>query len=262
VRGGLAPDDDVISVLVVTFEPRVEELLATIRKAIDSDIDELDKALPSSTSSQTVGTLTRGSIREMRVTYGEPPAAPRRDADQSIVALRERVGRQKIENKVSVPASAVTTKPVIRANPKPDGIGGILSGQIKPPRVQPPLLRASYIDDEPAQQAYIEPAYEQAPVEQSWADESPAADPYYSQQAYQPPPQQALMSPQAAYNAQASFQALAETIMARAMSEGDLEGMTRDMLRPMLKNWLDENLPPLVEKLVREEIERVARRGR
>jgi cell pole-organizing protein PopZ len=34
----------------------------------------------------------------------------------------------------------------------------------------------------------------------------------------------------------------------------------KEMLRPMLKAWLDDNLPPLVERLVREEIERVARR--
>lgn len=33
------------------------------------------------------------------------------------------------------------------------------------------------------------------------------------------------------------------------------------MLRPMLQQWLDTNLPPLVERLVREEIERVVRRG-
>ncbi|MBX8782954.1 DUF2497 domain-containing protein [Ochrobactrum sp. GRS2] len=33
------------------------------------------------------------------------------------------------------------------------------------------------------------------------------------------------------------------------------------MLRPMLQEWLDTNLPPLVERLVREEIERVVRRG-
>jgi uncharacterized protein len=38
--------------------------------------------------------------------------------------------------------------------------------------------------------------------------------------------------------------------------------MTRDLLRGMLKQWLDDNLPALVESLVREEIERVARRGR
>ena len=38
--------------------------------------------------------------------------------------------------------------------------------------------------------------------------------------------------------------------------------MTREILRPMLKSWLDENLPSLVERLVRAEIQRVARGGR
>ena len=41
-----------------------------------------------------------------------------------------------------------------------------------------------------------------------------------------------------------------------------LEGMTREMLRPMIKTWLDEHLPSLVERLVRAEIQRVARGGR
>jgi uncharacterized protein len=38
--------------------------------------------------------------------------------------------------------------------------------------------------------------------------------------------------------------------------------MTEDMVRPMLQDWLDNNLPTLVERLVREEIERVARGAR
>jgi cell pole-organizing protein PopZ len=41
-----------------------------------------------------------------------------------------------------------------------------------------------------------------------------------------------------------------------------LTGLTRDLLRPMLKAWLDDNLPVMVERLVRAEIERVARGGR
>lgn len=41
-----------------------------------------------------------------------------------------------------------------------------------------------------------------------------------------------------------------------------LNEIVRDMLRPMLKGWLDDNLPVLVERLVRAEIERVARGGR
>ena len=36
-------------------------------------------------------------------------------------------------------------------------------------------------------------------------------------------------------------------------------GLTREMLRPMLKTWLDDNLPLIVERLVAAEIERVSR---
>jgi cell pole-organizing protein PopZ len=40
-----------------------------------------------------------------------------------------------------------------------------------------------------------------------------------------------------------------------------LEDIVREELRPLLKTWLDENLPPLVERAVRTEIERVTRGG-
>lgn len=39
----------------------------------------------------------------------------------------------------------------------------------------------------------------------------------------------------------------------------NLHEVAEEILRPMLREWLDNNLPTLVEKLVREEIERVAR---
>ncbi len=39
-----------------------------------------------------------------------------------------------------------------------------------------------------------------------------------------------------------------------------IEDLVREELRPLLKAWLDENLPPLVERLVRAEIERVVGR--
>jgi cell pole-organizing protein PopZ len=38
-----------------------------------------------------------------------------------------------------------------------------------------------------------------------------------------------------------------------------LEEVVSELLRPMLKTWLDENLPEMVERLVRAEIERVSR---
>ena len=40
-----------------------------------------------------------------------------------------------------------------------------------------------------------------------------------------------------------------------------LEDLVKEMLRPMLKSWLDDNLPGMVERIVRDEIERVSRGG-
>ena len=40
--------------------------------------------------------------------------------------------------------------------------------------------------------------------------------------------------------------------------ETSLEGLTRDLLRPVLSEWLDKNLPAMVERLVKDEIARIA----
>jgi cell pole-organizing protein PopZ len=54
-----------------------------------------------------------------------------------------------------------------------------------------------------------------------------------------------------------SFGELSEAFLASRRKSFD--EMAEEMLRPMLQDWLDNNLPVLVERLVREEIERVAR---
>ena len=71
-----------------------------------------------------------------------------------------------------------------------------------------------------------------------------------------------LLSPETHLAAGNAFQALAQSLFNRNMGDQPIEDMTRELLRGMLKHWLDSNLPGLVERLVREEIERVARRGR
>jgi len=70
-------------------------------------------------------------------------------------------------------------------------------------------------------------------------------------------PPEPLLSPDADDAAASSFAALN---MALELQSSDLaERMVGELLRPMLKTWLDENLPSIVEKLVRAEIQRVAR---
>ncbi|MET7244666.1 DUF2497 domain-containing protein, partial [Methylobacterium sp. EM32] len=54
-----------------------------------------------------------------------------------------------------------------------------------------------------------------------------------------------------------AFDLLATTVLTR--NARTIEDLVQDMLRPMLKAWLDDNLPVMVERLVRAEIERVAR---
>ena len=39
--------------------------------------------------------------------------------------------------------------------------------------------------------------------------------------------------------------------------ETSLEGLARDLLRPMLADWLDKNWPPMVERMVAAEISRI-----
>ena len=69
-----------------------------------------------------------------------------------------------------------------------------------------------------------------------------------------------LVSPATGASVSSAFNALATTMFLQNTSM--VEEAIRDLLRPMLKNWLDDNLPTLVERLVRAEIERVARGGR
>lgn len=68
---------------------------------------------------------------------------------------------------------------------------------------------------------------------------------------------QSLISQNAGLQVARSFEELALAI--DGAERRSLDEIAEDMLRPMLREWLDDNLPTLVERLVREEIERVAR---
>lgn len=71
-------------------------------------------------------------------------------------------------------------------------------------------------------------------------------------------PASAAMLSQATVSAvESAFNSLATTVLSH--NARTLEDLVKEMLRPMLKSWLDDNLPMLVERIVRAEIERVAR---
>ena len=69
-----------------------------------------------------------------------------------------------------------------------------------------------------------------------------------------------LLSAAAGAQIARSFSELAQVF--DGVERRSIEDMAAEMLRPMLQDWLEDNLPTLVERLVREEIERVARGSR
>jgi cell pole-organizing protein PopZ len=81
-----------------------------------------------------------------------------------------------------------------------------------------------------------------------------------------PPAAETLLAPAAAAAAAASVGQLLRAVSterATAVSRGGptIEDLVREELRPLLKDWLDQHLPAVVERLVRAEIERVVGRA-
>ena len=70
-------------------------------------------------------------------------------------------------------------------------------------------------------------------------------------------PDRPLLSPRTTAAVDTAFNSLTHTVLMQ--NPRTLEDLVREMLKPMLKAWLDDNLPNIVERLVRAEIERVSR---
>jgi uncharacterized protein len=94
--------------------------------------------------------------------------------------------------------------------------------------------------------------------------ESAAAKALHRQPTYEPPPfesaappQQQILSRSTVSAVESAFNSLANTVLSN--NARTLEDLVKEMLRPMLKSWLDDNLPGLVERIVKAEIERVSR---
>jgi cell pole-organizing protein PopZ len=101
-------------------------------------------------------------------------------------------------------------------------------------------------------------ALDQAPRRPSPPDHAPSAEALsMTQDDAQADEHGGLVSGTTSAAVDSAFSALAQTVLVH--NARTLEDLVREMLRPMLKVWLDDNLPGMVERLVRAEIERVSR---
>jgi uncharacterized protein len=243
------------------LDVKVDDLLANIRRSVDTDLETLS----GGTKSQARGTLMRGALREMRINMGVEPD-PQLTSTETASDMRSRI-RQKVDR--AAVERFETQPPKMPTSHGRGEFSGIMSKPAAPQYDQE--LRPSF-NDEPEEDLRYAPL-------PRWQDDTPhynhqQPDPYAQadvygqpdygyQHPYVPPALEGpLMSRQSEAQTENAFQQLSDALLARATGDRSLEEMTRDMLRTMLKQWLDANLPAIVEDMVREEIQRVARRGR
>ena len=198
--------------------------------------------------------LSRHAASELSMSKAEMTLQP--DIEDLLVSIRKAIHRQddgiireSMESKMAgtirdIQFHAAQVRSVARTLPaKRDRLN--LDGLREPETTSRETMPSTYLPD-------YKPAIPHADAEAEWKTEDAA--PFSSKAT-------SLLSAQASDTANAAFSKLADTLMSRATGERSIEELTQDLLRSMLKQWLDANLPDMVERLVREEIERVARRG-
>jgi cell pole-organizing protein PopZ len=174
------------------------------------------------------------SIRRIIADYDtpkpEPVAPPPRPAATPLRA---------VSPVPAAPPAPPSPRPALKSSAEHDEINAVLSA-LDSPAV-----------DEPA--AHSEDALE-------W-DGSMAVPPQSAtvrtRRPNEPGVERGLLSSEASAAVDTAFTTLAHTVLLQ--NARTLEDMVREMLRPMLKSWLDDNLPSMVERIVRAEIERVSR---
>ncbi|MFW2852738.1 DUF2497 domain-containing protein [Sphingomonas sp. TX0543] len=96
----------------------------------------------------------------------------------------------------------------------------------------------------------------------------PESPPPVATASFAPPEQpirkgEAIVSQQTADATRGALDALSRLLVKpEPESDGTLEGLVREMLRPMLRDWLDSNLPVIVESIVAREIAKITNTGR
>ncbi|MBR1250027.1 DUF2497 domain-containing protein [Bradyrhizobium sp. AUGA SZCCT0169] len=243
-------------------EPSMEEILASIRRIIADDEAKPADAKPAA---------------------AEKPASPPPSAKPEPPAARPTAMKD-------IPPSAIAPKPSeakpAAAAPKPapapepaasnnqDDIDAMLASldaatpeaDIRPAQPEADVFELTDEMAVPDPQPAASSFHKIEPQDDIEFTETAAAKTLHRQPAYEPPPfesaaaaspAQQILSRSTVSAVESAFNSLANTVLSN--NARTLEDLVKEMLRPMLKSWLDDNLPGLVEKLVKAEIERVSR---
>lgn len=246
-------------------EPSMEEILASIRRIIADDEAkpppaEAAKPAPAPAAAPAPKPQTMADIPPSKVAPAKPAA-----------------------EKPAPPPAAKPTAPPPAADAGPnnqDDIDALLAGLDE--ATPAPEIRAPEPEPEPdvlelTDEMAMDPEPTPAPPPPSFHRVEPRDDLEFAEtppprptpaSSYAPvdfdapplPPQQPILAQSTVSAVESAFNSLAHTVL--SSNARTLEDLVKEMLRPMLKSWLDDNLPGLVERIVKAEIERVSRGGR
>lgn len=246
-------------------EPSMEEILASIRRIIADDEAkpppaEAAKPAPAPAAAPAPKPQTMADIPPSKVAPAKPAA-----------------------EKPAPPPAAKPAAPAPAADAGPnnqDDIDALLAGLDE--ATPAPEIRAPEPEPEPdvlelTDEMAMDPEPTPAPPPPSFHRVEPRDDLEFAETppprptpapSYAPvdfdapplPPQQPILAQSTVSAVESAFNSLAHTVL--SSNARTLEDLVKEMLRPMLKSWLDDNLPGLVERIVKAEIERVSRGGR
>jgi len=215
-------------------EPSMEEILASIRRIIAED-DGAKAAHEPATAKQQAP--LRAPVAPIPPRAAPPPPA---GSNQTKIDA--------ILAELDAPLKAAS-------NPGPGRAGAVSSvaDMFNPSEAMTPAPPTpSFRTIDPASDVVFTDRLSDPPAESArMADETPRQ--------YTPGPgtDRALISATTIAAVDGAFNSLAQTVIGQ--NARTLEDLVKEMLRPLLKSWLDDNLPSLVERIVRAEIERVSR---
>jgi len=249
----------------------MEEILASIRRIIADD-----EAKPAAAAEKPPAAVAQPKPAAAPPAAAKPAAKPA--AVQAAVAKAPPPAKP-----VPPPPPSPPPAPAAAASNNQDDIDALLAGldeatseaEIRSPAPEADVFELTdemAVPDEPQV-----PFSKIEPEDDLVFSENTAIKAAPRQPAFEPPPliessatpsqqmpsqqvSQQILSRSTVSAVESAFHSLANTVLSN--NARTLEDLVKEMLRPMLKSWLDDNLPSLVERIVKAEIERVSRGGR
>jgi len=232
----------------------MEEILASIRRIIADD--DASKSVPRPAESPQAAAAPAPAARPAPPPQAPPPTPPRvtppePSLDEDVAADPEPMADEEDQASdiLDLTEQMEAAMPQPAPAPKPALQFRTIDGSFD----------VSYEEEKPAPQMSMSAPQMSAPqMPAPQMPEARAPVPSEDNNAYRGDGRSnQLLSGVTSAAVDSAFNTLAQTVLVQ--NARTLEDLVREMLRPMLKAWLDDNLPGMVERLVRAEIERVSR---